>query len=55
MEFDFLISIEDKYKNSKKRVRIYKEDNLTIGSIKTTNCFKRKNNEKMDLSFDDSV
>ena len=55
MEFDFLISLEDKNENSKKRVRICEEDNLTIRSTKTTDYFKEKDNKKMDLSSDNSA
>ena len=33
MEFDFLISLEDEPSN-KKRVRIYEEDDIILGSTK---------------------
>jgi len=36
IEFDFLISLDEDSNNSKKRVRIYEEDDITIDSIKTT-------------------
>ena len=55
MEFDFLISLDNENKNNKKRVRICKEDNITIRSTKTTDYFKEKDDEKIDLSSDDNV
>ena len=55
IEFDFLILLEDEQENGKKRVRIYEEDSITIGSIKATNYFKDKDNEKIDLSSDESA
>ena len=55
IEFDFFISLKDEQENSKKWVRIYEEDNLIIGSAKTSNYFKGKNDEKMDLSSDEST
>ena len=54
MEFNFLISLEDELSN-KKRVRIYEEDDITLGSIKMADYFQPKADESINLSPDNSA
>ena len=55
MEFDFLIPLDDDSSSGKKRVRTYEEDELTIGSTKTTDYFNPTQDDIMDLSSVESA
>ena len=54
MEFNFLISLEDK-SSAKKRVCIYEEDDLILRSTKTLDYFKLKADKSIDLLLDESA
>ena len=55
MEFNFLVSLDNDSTSSKKQVRLYKEDDLTIGLRKTADYFNPKEDKVMNISSKDSA
>ena len=55
MEFDFLIPIKEDKEKKNKRVRIYKEDKVMMGLLKTSNYINSHKDDEMDLSSTESA
>lgn len=55
MEFDFLIPIKEDKEKKNKRVRIYEEDEVIIGLLKTSNYINSHKDDEMDLSSTESA
>ena len=54
IQFDFVISLKEE-QAAKKQVHIYKEDKITLGSTKTSDYFKPKEDKAMKLSLVESA
>ena len=50
MEFDFLIPIDKDKEKKNKRVRIYEEDRVIIGYLKTSDYINSCKDNEIDLS-----